>query len=663
MYLAAMHRAGFFPGILLLAAGVLSCAPARQPSRALTPATPSGGGRGGGGLGVATAREGGLPAVDSVRGPLALTVVYPTPEVSLDPADSTFIYGAAGNGLAAVSVNGVDAEVWPNGAWIAWTLPRTGRPGEAVFEVVAVLGGDTARVTHSTRERFRYRPPRDGSLWADTASMWPRGEADWPVGEPFVLSVRATPGAEVALRLADGTLVPFIEGRQLTPVPEGIRNFDRDPRRLRRDTLDGIHGVAIERESLGGGAGEGEGPPRLVVARGGDTLEIPWPLRLERIGRLPPVVLDDDPAGTGGPGVDGLTPGRAVPGGAYHWFFPAGTVVTPAGRINGDQRVRLDTGQMAWVSARETRPDPRAFPEGPAVIGTVTLTPGHPARVRIPVGRRVPFRITEEGDRLTLVLYNAVGDVDWIRYGAEDPGGGGSLVREVQWRQTASDRAEIDLLLAGPLWGYHISWDQEDLILELRSPPAIDPRHPLRGRVIVVDAGHPPGGSTGPTGLAEADANLFIARRLSTMLEAEGATVVSLRTTEQAVDLVERGRRADQAGADLLVSIHNNALPDGVPPRPNSGSSTFYHRPASLPLARAVQAQLVRRLGAGDLGVAQADLAVIRRTGMPAIMTEGLFVMLPEHEAALRLPEVQTRYAEAVRDGIVAFLRSVAGDR
>lgn len=648
MYLAAMQTARFFPGILLLAGGVLSCAPGFQPPGALAPVAAPGGG-------AAGPPEGGLPAVDPVHGPLLLTVVYPTPEVSLDPADSTFIYGAAGHGLAAVTVNGVAATVWPNGAWIAWVTPRIGPPGEVVFEVVAALEGDTVRVTHPTRERTRYHPPQDGSLWVDTTSMGPRGEALWPSEESFVLSVRATPGAGITLRLADGAIIPFTEGVQLTPVPEGIRNFDRDPARLLRDTLDGVFRAVVERETLGAGD-----VPTLVVARGGDTLEIPWPLRLERIGRLPPLVLDDDPLGEGGPGVDGLTPGRAVPGGAYHWFFPTGTVVTPAGRINGDQRVRLAAGQMAWVSARETRPDPFALPEGPAVIGTLTLTPGRPTRVRIPVGRRVPFRVNEADERLTLMLYDAVGDVDWIRYGAE---GDGTMVREVRWRQTAADLATIEFLLAAPLWGYRTWWEQDDLLLELRPPPVIDRRHPLRGRVIVVDAGHPPGGSTGPTGLTEADANLFIARRLSAMLQAEGATVVSLRTTEEPVALLERGLRADRAGADLLVSIHNNALPDGVPPGPNSGTSTFYHRSASLPLARAVQAQLVRRLGAGDLGVAQADLAVIRRTGMPAIMTEGLFMMLPEHEAALRTPEVQTRYAEAVRDGIVAFLRSVAGDR
>ena len=37
---------------------------------------------------------------------------------------------------------------------------------------------------------------------------------------------------------------------------------------------------------------------------------------------------------------------------------------------------------------------------------------------------------------------------------------------------------------------------------------------------------------------------------------------------------------------------------------------------------------------------------------MPAVLVEGLFIMLPEHEAALRNPEGQRRYAHAVFRGI-----------
>ena len=80
----------------------------------------------------------------------------------------------------------------------------------------------------------------------------------------------------------------------------------------------------------------------------------------------------------------------------------------------------------------------------------------------------------------------------------------------------------------------------------------------------------------------------------------------------------------------------------------------------SLPLAADLQAALVRNLGLRDLGVARGDLALTRATWMPAVLTEGLFMMMPEQEAALRSPWGQRAYARAVHDGLVAFLKHVA---
>jgi N-acetylmuramoyl-L-alanine amidase len=119
-------------------------------------------------------------------------------------------------------------------------------------------------------------------------------------------------------------------------------------------------------------------------------------------------------------------------------------------------------------------------------------------------------------------------------------------------------------------------------------------------------------------------------------------------------------RLADSLDADLLISIHNNALPDGVNPFTNNGASVFYNQPRSLPLAQAVQRALVTRLGIRDLGAARGDLALVRPTWMPAVLTEGLFMMLPEQEAALRNPDGQRAYALGVRDGVVQFLKHVA---
>jgi N-acetylmuramoyl-L-alanine amidase len=42
---------------------------------------------------------------------------------------------------------------------------------------------------------------------------------------------------------------------------------------------------------------------------------------------------------------------------------------------------------------------------------------------------------------------------------------------------------------------------------------------------------------------------------------------------------------------------------------------------------------------------------------MPSILTEGLFMIVPEHEAALRSERGRRLYAEAVVEGIRRFLR------
>ena len=86
------------------------------------------------------------------------------------------------------------------------------------------------------------------------------------------------------------------------------------------------------------------------------------------------------------------------------------------------------------------------------------------------------------------------------------------------------------------------------------------------------------------------------------------------RTGPGDVALWPRVAFADSVNAELLVSIHNNAFPDGVNPFTNGGTSTFFNQPHSLALARAVQARLVANLGVGDLGVARGDLALTRPT-------------------------------------------------
>ena len=124
------------------------------------------------------------------------------------------------------------------------------------------------------------------------------------------------------------------------------------------------------------------------------------------------------------------------------------------------------------------------------------------------------------------------------------------------------------------------------------------------------------------------------------------------RATDTAMGLYERTTLAEAGNAEVLVSIHNNAFPDGVNPWVNNGTSTYYFHPGSAPLAMAVQDALVGEMGLRNLGVGRGNFALVRPTWMPAVLTEGAFLMIPEQEQGLRTPAFQRAYARGIALGI-----------
>jgi N-acetylmuramoyl-L-alanine amidase len=164
--------------------------------------------------------------------------------------------------------------------------------------------------------------------------------------------------------------------------------------------------------------------------------------------------------------------------------------------------------------------------------------------------------------------------------------------------------------------------------------------------------------------LYEKDVNLDMARRLDAFLRRWGARTVMTRTrdlaggdrpfTTTADDLKARTDLANEVGADLFVSIHNNAL--GSPT--GSGTETFhyyYSSEASRRLAREIQTELVLALGLPDRGVKEAGFYVLRNTAMPAVLVEGAFLTNAGDLALLADPVARERAARAVGRGVQRY--------
>lgn len=602
-----------------------------------------------------------LPPVPRTTGVPALRVQYPRSRDRIAVSDSNFIFGTVGTGDAELRINGVRVPVEPNGAFLAWlAVPPPGPGGIAEYVLVASGPGGADSLRHRVRLPPAPFEGPTGTVWIDSASLPAEVERWLTPTDPVDFAVRATPGISVSVALGDAAVALQEAG------PGEYRGS-----LLVREILDSrcvpdaqrADGSEARAEGLTCGPGRVDTLEARVVATDGTHQAVErrqYPIVVLDPEALPIVGLVEKPDPVHGS--SGVVPGRPTPYGPYHWLFPDGSRSQADRRVGDRVRLKLAPDLEAWVAADHVSVG-EASGALEARVGWIETEEraGGVTAVRIPVDLRVPAHVEEPGDRLVrLTLYGALGETERMAYGRSDSMGAREL-ESLAWAQLPGRLYELTIRLVRPLWGYRLTYveggnGQPALLLELRSPPAVDPAAPLRGRRIAVDAGHPPVGSFGPTGFFEGAANLAIARRLMVLLREGGAEPILTRRDTMPLGLYERTGRAMESGAELFVSIHNNALPDGVRPFGEEGTSTYYYHPHSRALAQAVQTGLLATMKLRDLGIRWGSFAVARLRWMPSVLAEGAFMMFPRHEAALKTPEFQDAYARGLLWGIEEFL-------
>jgi N-acetylmuramoyl-L-alanine amidase len=197
------------------------------------------------------------------------------------------------------------------------------------------------------------------------------------------------------------------------------------------------------------------------------------------------------------------------------------------------------------------------------------------------------------------------------------------------------------------------------LLHAMRESEAIQSAGPaLPGKTLILDPGHG-GPDTGVSagGLIEAEVVFDIADRVKTRLEKLSVTTHMSHGPGGSPDDRRRAEKANELGADLLISLHCDAHRNPAA----SGVAAFYYgndrfghsSPTGERFAGLVQREITARTGLANLGTHGMTWDVLRYTQMPAVRIELGYLTSP-HDAALLGSQ---RFRESCADAIVVAVQ------
>ena len=186
--------------------------------------------------------------------------------------------------------------------------------------------------------------------------------------------------------------------------------------------------------------------------------------------------------------------------------------------------------------------------------------------------------------------------------------------------------------------------------------------------MITIDAGH--GGNNSTAGKRAANGDFYewdindkVANVLEVLLREQGYTVERLDDVSGQTDvsLNTRLARAKERGSDLHISIHQNAL-DDIMWSNATGTETYYSNNGGWSikqLAQDIAERMANYIGTVNRGAKGTtnELFITReftRSGIDAILIEGLFMDNEQDVQTMQTDEYIESYAQAIFDGIVS---------
>lgn len=180
---------------------------------------------------------------------------------------------------------------------------------------------------------------------------------------------------------------------------------------------------------------------------------------------------------------------------------------------------------------------------------------------------------------------------------------------------------------------------------------------------IYLDAGHgiPKDSGAVGNGLKEAEVNLQIQQLFVAYLKENysGFELNYTRTDNKTfLELKERTNKANKWGADAFISFHINSATAAA-----HGYEDFIHTTkssGSQKLQNAIHARVLpvlKKHSITDRGKKSDNLAVLRESNMPAILTETLFISNASEAKLLKDMNVLKDFASAYADGVADYFQ------
>ena len=305
------------------------------------------------------------------------------------------------------------------------------------------------------------------------------------------------------------------------------------------------------------------------------------------------------------------------------------------GRQGDFYRVYLTPTRYGWVHKNDVKMsyDKSGFPLKPALADFYNVddkTVPDLSLYRVAFSRNLPYELIDNPNELIINIFNVAG---------------------------MNDETLILKVAKHELVKYSTGFNNGDFTLLMKGCKR-QAGLPLAGFTIVVDAGHG-GVDTGALGIfrdLEKDINLQVALKLKDELEKKGASVYLTRTTDYDVPAFERIKLAKAYDANLFVSIHMGATPQGENPITNKGTRVSYYNESAKLLAENIKTSLISSLSTSDAGIKRSSNELLQPTEYLGVNVDLCNMVNPDDSVIYRSENFVQSAANGITNGIVKYV-------